>query len=303
MAHLVHARPSGGTLIEVDFLKGFKSQIESYEPRIQALADIFCHDTRVQGYEHPDDALLFLPEYREKARKFFCESVRGPKGQTARNATAHSLGGFLLLEILTDPDLAKEFVDTYNPDGIVLFNPFIGNKHYESLWKRWYSAAFGKNSAVGCTAVEQIIPSCRKIKQEEDMKYLPTHMQGLYLHDVTTMLIERIERQGGLADCARDIPILIIGGEYDPVCDNNKIKSLAKFIGAEYKEFATGHNAFLDSPPAIDLYKRWCNNLAYAVQMHLEKENVVTLRSQFTGDKADEDPAPTPPASPAPLAA
>lgn len=247
MAPLIEARPHARPVAYIDMLKGFKSDIKCYGPFTQIMADIHWHDTHVQGYAHPGNRLDFLPEYRDIAENYFCRKPRAVQADAPRIASAHSLGAFLLLEILSDEDKAQVFAQTY--DGLVLANPFTGDRYHDRRLCREFSQWIGRDHPAGKTLLERLFTTVA-----DDPYEIPSHRQSLMLHDEAGAVFAKIIANGGLAGAVKDIPVVMLTGTHDPVCDNEKTQALARVIGAQYREFPTGHNALLECHEAQNFY-------------------------------------------------
>jgi len=263
MARIVEAVPEKPR-VRVDILKGFKSQLSPYGPQFaNIMADIHWHHTRIMGVNNPGIALDFLPPYREETKPFFCDP--NDRDDIASIAGAHSLGVFLLLEMLLEEKSAVQFSKNY--DAIYFANPFVGNDWHDKAFYRWFSEAVGGLQAVGNTLPELTLSRAFGATLPKDTPYeLPTHRQSIMLHDYATALLERIVQNGGLHEAVRHMPIMVFSGNDDPVCKRDNVLQLVQAIGADHKEFNTGHNVILHCPESRDAYASWCNGIASAYE-------------------------------------
>ena len=226
---------------QVDWLKGFKSDIKAWQPLLDSPAYSSGANVDIMGFEYPEDSVSVMPYYRHKTReRFFTPKHDGQD----RVACAHSLGCYLTIEGLLDDNLAEQFVENYA--GLALTNPFLGDKYHDKSHYRAYSWLFSK-AVVGSTFIERKINGdIDEVAKEE----YPTHEQSLMLHSNAKTLLERIRENGGLSKHLQDFPIIIMIGEDDPGCENDFVREFAELIGVVPMEYPTGHNTTLESEKA-----------------------------------------------------
>jgi hypothetical protein len=258
--------PEGGTFsVKTDFLKGFKSALSSWISPIEDLAEK-GHSTTVSGFKSPDTRLNFLNRYRKLAKGVFCPDALGIQKEAAqkhektnpdvlRVAAAHSLGGFLLTELLTNDETAEHIRKNY--DAVVVINGFMGSKYANIPGRRLLTRLFPK-APVGTTGIERIFSSASAQYEPEE---LPTHAQGLLLDRAGAALVQKIQNQGGFSEKLRGMPVLFITGKDDEVCNNEAVQKVAAIAGAKVEAFdGVGHYAMGDKK-VRDFVEDWCDKL------------------------------------------
>lgn len=254
MAHF-EARPKGHSDYCVDFLKGFKSSVSSWQPFVCDTAIKSRANFHLLGFESPGASTTFLNEYRQRAFRFFCSEkpiLRDATGQPLpRIAGAHSLGVFLLLELMANDETAEILAKNY--DAFFLANGFLGN-HYHDKWlcRRYSGLPRYKDRAVGHTFLERQF----KDVSSHPFSELPTHAQSVMLHDEGTQLLEVLESVS-ISPALSPHPIMMTSGLYDPVSNNENIERAARAIGARHKTFYAGHNPLLTTTEARFFFWQW----------------------------------------------
>ena len=238
---LIQGNPESGVRVQVDLLKGFKSDIGCWQPPVNATAQYAGHRTNVYGFRHPGNSVDFLPEYRERAQEIFCGGDEFTDTGIPRVASAHSLGAFLLMELLTDDETASAIAERY--DAITTFNGFLGSQYKNTPLRERYANWF-RDAAVGTTWIERRFSRASK---EYETHELPTHAQGLMFDKESDILLEKIFDNGGFSKAVENTPITFVIGNYDTVCDNDAIRQVAGITGARVAPFNVNHNAMMFS--------------------------------------------------------
>ncbi|MEZ5815225.1 MAG: hypothetical protein R3E13_11000 [Alphaproteobacteria bacterium] len=259
--------PEGGTFsVQIECLKGFKSALRSWISAIEDMAEK-GYSTTVSGFKSPDTRLNFLNRYRKLAKGVFCPEVLGiQKGaeqkhektnpDVLRVAAAHSLGGFLLTELLTNDETAERIRENY--DAVVVINGFMGSKYANIPGRRLLTRLFPK-TPVGTTGIERIFSSASAEYEPEE---LPTHAQGLLLDRAGAALVQKIQDQGGFSKKLQGMPILFITGNDDKVCNNKAVQKVAAITGAEVEAFNSVDHYAMGDKRVRDFITGWCNKLA-----------------------------------------
>ena len=254
MATIRSVPPSGNIRAYVDCLKGFKSDINKWQDPIDATAKRGGHLTNLHGSENPGARLDFLDEDRERAKQLFC-SDRPQENQTAmRIAAAHSLGGFLLSELLSEDETAASIGQNY--DGVAIFNGFFGSKWMNVPFREQYAGRF-HDFAVGTTPLERLFSSASKGRKSHE---LPTHPQGLMLDQEALKLIQKIKDNDGFSPELGDIPVMFITGDYDGVCSKKTVQDVIRITGASHKGFKVDHYA-MNYPEVRNFFVEWGEEL------------------------------------------
>ena len=256
--------PDPDLCLAIDWLKGFKSEISGWEAFVKSSAHHARANVNLMGFNNPGVCVNFLRRYRQKAKEYFCSPSKS--SDTPRIASAHSLGAFLLLELLAHDDTAKALADKY--DGIILANPFLGDRYHDSRLAQYYSThARNRDRPVGSTVAERLILSFFK-STNGGFTENPTHHQSTVLHLEAQKFLEEVVARGGLSEHAYKIPIKIMIGKLDPVCDNEKIKAFAKDMGIEIIELEGFHNPLLENTQEQCKYLNECLEMAKGHRKH-----------------------------------
>jgi len=240
--------------------KGFKSDIAPYKPQFADLmADFHWHKTEILGLRNPLKSMGFLPEYRHSIRQHFLQ--KRERDGVKNIAVLHSLAAPLFVELLMQEESAVKIASQF--DGICFANPFTGNQWHDSDTYCSLSEKIGRNRAVGKTWEEALLSRFFGASLPTDEVYeLPTHRQSVMLHKFATSIFESVIENGGFHDAVRDIPVFVMMGEHDPVCDNEKTAQFIRAIQADHKSFQTGHNVFLYCSDARNQYAQWVDGIA-----------------------------------------
>ncbi len=258
MAKIISAGPSTLTANSKSLvcLKGFKSCIESWRPFIDTMAQKHGFHASLLGFDDPGTGIDFIEkdpsvayEYLEDVNKF------GSIPADRSVLLAHSWGAACILDMLSRDETAWPIINNFR--GIILVTPFVGASFLNGLGYGPLARYFSRSAAdsfVGTTSLERwgTRNIFRSAAVDFDFDTIPIHRQALTLNYHAVDLLRRIQKQGGLAPCAQEIPITVIMGAQDTVCKNAYIKNLIRATNANNKTFDSGHYLLLDTPEAAD---------------------------------------------------
>lgn len=245
---------------EAHFIKGFKSDINLYKKLIRTL-----HDNNINAVmvtlPDPADEVNYLEDYEKIAKAVFVDGELDKSGfpPTPKFAVTHSTGGYLLTKLLMDEQNAKTIARRYQ--SALFAAPYYGTKWHRmpyigsvgkiysdyhadkpvgmtwlertgtSLLERLFSAASGYNDG---TEDESIL-------ENEDLKALANHKQGLYMDGPTAQLIQDIAEKG-FPEIARSFPTFFLTAARDKVCYNPLAVQVANQINGQHFEIKGGHS-------------------------------------------------------------
>lgn len=257
MPQIISAEPSSPTLKRLVCVKGFKSPIDCWEPFIGTMAEDHGFNTTLLGFDHgATDSTDFIATDPVVAKEFITDCVMEPVHRDHRVLLAHSWGATCVLDLLSRDETAFPIVESFR--GIILVTPFMGavimnDWGYGPLARRFSKAQKGK--LVGSTPIETWGAKTffrRTAAAAADLtpETTPYHSQASALNLHALGLHHRIKKNGGLAECAREIPITVVIGTGDAVCRNDYIRQLIAGIQANPLEFDADHYLLLNSPDA-----------------------------------------------------
>lgn len=257
MPQIISAEPSSPTLKRLVCVKGFKSPIDCWEPFIGTMAEDHGFNTTLLGFDHgATDSTDFIATDPLVAKEFITDCVMEPVHRDHRVLLAHSWGATCVLDLLSRDETAFPIVESFR--GIILVTPCMGTVImndwvYGPLARGFSRAQNGK--LLGSTSLETwgartIFRKTAAAAADLTAETTPYHSQAGALNRHAVALLNRIEKNHGLAECAREMPITVVVGTQDAVCKNSHIERLIKTTQANRLEFDADHYLLLNSPEA-----------------------------------------------------
>lgn len=276
-------------IAEIHFIKGFKSHPKYYEDFLKTMHDNGINVVMVT-LPDPGDNIDYLEDYEKIAKALLIDGALDRSGYppTPKFIVTHSTGGYLLTKQLMDEQKAASIHERYQ--GAYFAAPYYGSKYHRmrgiAPLGRLYSRVFA-DSAVGTTwlerkgsilldrlfnqAADPIEVMQNGIEEDEDLKAIANHRQGLYMDGPTRALINEIEAHG-FPDAAKSFPTLFLTGTTDNVCLNSLTEKVAGAIGGLHVSVQGGHSLLRKTQEAPSLLMDYIRTRLHQMKMDAIQE-------------------------------
>ncbi|MGH1378914.1 MAG: hypothetical protein ACRBB3_08845 [Alphaproteobacteria bacterium] len=278
---LVRAHAHGEAQSKITFVTGFKSNVVDYNtPQLRALQRVGV-EIDIISLPDPGAEIGYLQDNRKVVAAIFNDDMPqgGLKMGVPNFIFAHSLGGRAFVANMLEDDFSNNILDNYA--GAVLIAPHFSSPYRSQPTLNAVYSTYCKlfsEKAYGDAPLDWMLPAFESLKNkfqkisngtfdkreifEEKSKVVnkafdsealsTTHGQILYSNIYGERLRKRI-LDDGVPDAAKDFPMIMLGGSKDFVSCKNYIKDVAKDFSAQFHEFDTYHNPFLESKEARQL--------------------------------------------------
>lgn len=248
-------------IAEVHFVKGFKSSPNLYKKLIRTLHDNTINAVMVT-LPDPADDVHYLEDYEKITKAVFADGELDKSGYppTPKFALTHSTGGYLLTKLLMDEQNAKAIAERYQSS--LFAAPYYGTKWHRmpyigrfgrtySRWNADQPAGMTWLERKGSSLIERMFNSASgyedgiehedNILENDGLKAIANHRQGLYMDTPTAQLVDDI-RQRGFPEAARAFPTIFLTATHDKVCHNPLAVEVAENIGGRHFSIRGGHS-------------------------------------------------------------